>query len=128
MLRIRDGVAWTLDAEFHCKMDTRSAAPPWRTLSEEEHARALAHLSASDEDAELLADAAFMLRELEAEDGAPVVATDDAADDGADAVADPDPPVAPPAPIEAEPAGDDPQVILDEILMRSRMSLGARVR
>lgn len=36
-------------------------------LSEEEHASAVARLSASDEDAELLADAAAVLRDLEAE-------------------------------------------------------------
>lgn len=46
-------------------------------LSEEEHAGAVAHLSASDEDAELLADAGYLLRDLEAEDG--LVAADDAA-------------------------------------------------
>jgi hypothetical protein len=62
------------------------------TLAEEEHGRAVTHLSVSDEDAELLADAAYMLRELEAEDG--TVADDgedtshphgDAADTGTDA-------------------------------------------
>ncbi|HEU0302574.1 MAG TPA: hypothetical protein VFR37_24150 [Longimicrobium sp.] len=43
-----------------------------RSMSEDEHGRAVAHLSASDEDAEVLADAAYLLRELEAAD--PVVA------------------------------------------------------
>ncbi|HEX2207162.1 MAG TPA: hypothetical protein VHG93_05730 [Longimicrobium sp.] len=38
-------------------------------MSEEERGGAVAHLSESDADAELLADAAYMLRELEAEDG-----------------------------------------------------------
>lgn len=47
-------------------------------MSKEEHGRALAHLAASDEDAEKLGDAAYILRELEAEDG--VVFVDEADD------------------------------------------------
>lgn len=54
-------------------------------LSEEERASAVAHLSASDADAELLADAAAVLRELEAEDGIVIAPRADDADD-----ADPD--------------------------------------
>jgi hypothetical protein len=45
-------------------------------LSEEEHASAVAHISASDEDAELLADAAAVLRDLDPDS----VADDDDAD------------------------------------------------
>lgn len=45
------------------------------TMPEEERARAVAHLSASDEDAEDVGDAAYLLRELEAEQG---VLVDDA--------------------------------------------------
>lgn len=41
------------------------------TLSDEERAGAVAHLSASEADAELLADAAYLLRDLEAAEGAP---------------------------------------------------------
>lgn len=69
-----------------------------RSLSEEEHARALTRLSASDEDADVLADAAVMLRELEAEDGV-VVAEEDDPDD-----ADPDPPAMPADSADADPA------------------------
>ncbi|HEY0019449.1 MAG TPA: hypothetical protein VGC13_24320 [Longimicrobium sp.] len=54
-------------------------------LPEEEHASAVAHLSASDEDAELLADAAAVLRDLEAEDGSVIAPRADDVDD-----ADPD--------------------------------------
>jgi hypothetical protein len=50
-----------------------------RTLSEEERGSAVAHLSASDADAELLADAAFVLRELDP-DGGVIVDDDDDAD------------------------------------------------
>jgi hypothetical protein len=49
-------------------------------LAERERDDALAHLSASDEDGEVFADAAAVLRELEAEDGV-VVAGETAADD-----------------------------------------------
>jgi hypothetical protein len=43
-----------------------------RRLSEEEHGRALAHLADSDDDAELLGDAAYLLRDLEGQDGVTV--------------------------------------------------------
>lgn len=52
-----------------------------RTLSEDERHSAVAHLSASDADAQLLADAAFVLRELDPDGG---VIVDD--DDNVDAV------------------------------------------
>lgn len=48
-----------------------------RTLSEDERGRALAHLADFDDDAEVLGDAAYLLRELEGRDGATV--EDDAA-------------------------------------------------
>jgi hypothetical protein len=50
-----------------------------RTLPEEERGSAVAHLSASDVDAELLADAAFVLRELDP-DGGVIVDEDEDAD------------------------------------------------
>ena len=49
-----------------------------RTLSEEERGSAVAHLSVSHADAELLADAAFVLRELDPEGGVIVDEDDDA--------------------------------------------------
>lgn len=51
-----------------------------RTMDDPERERALAHLSASDEDAGLLADAAWMLGDLEAEDGTVHDARTDAED------------------------------------------------
>lgn len=48
-------------------------------MSEEEHGSALAHLVDSDEDIEVMGDAAYLLRELEAEEG--IVVVDDGADD-----------------------------------------------
>lgn len=61
-------------------------------LAEREREDALAHLSASDEDAEVFADAAAALRDLEAEDG--IVVVDETADEE------------PPRVTEAEPAHD----------------------
>jgi hypothetical protein len=74
------------------------------TMPEEERARAVAHLSVSDEDAEDVGDAAYLLRELEAEDGVPV---GNAIED-ADVV---DPVVASNVPAGVDAAGGDPKVI-----------------
>src|SRR5687768_3625524 len=48
-------------------------------MPEEERGSTVAHLSGSDADAGLLADAAYLLRELEAEEGVVVIDDDDAA-------------------------------------------------
>lgn len=67
-----------------------------RSMSEDELGRAVAHLAASDEDAEVLGDAAYLLRELEAEDGVVIVADDeDGALPSADADGERDPKVVP---------------------------------
>ncbi|HEX2077319.1 MAG TPA: hypothetical protein VHG08_06405 [Longimicrobium sp.] len=86
-----------------------------RSLSEEERSRAVAHLSASDDDAEVLADAAYLLRALEAEDG--IVAAD-ACEGAGEVLADADadggaPPAAPDAPAAPERTtdGGDAKVI-----------------
>lgn len=72
------------------------------TMPEEERGRAVAHLSASDEDAEVVGDAAYLLRELEAEDGVAV------AGDGADGtLADADAAGAVPPAAPDRPAGAD---------------------
>lgn len=76
------------DAVTGPEMDrNRLAALLDARLAERDREDALAHLSASDEDGEVFADAAAVLRELEAEDG--IVAVDDAADE--------EPPRVPPA-------------------------------
>lgn len=74
------------------------------TMPEEERARAVAHLSTSDEDAEDVGDAAYLLRELEAEQGVPVGNAIEDTDDV-------DPVIASSVPAGVDAAGGDPKVI-----------------